>query len=285
MVGRLTVLCFAGTYALALASDLARGVIKPGIRWTATVALTSVGWVVHTAYLARLGYVEGELPVTTVFESLLVLAWTLTAVDLYLVARSPRSMAVGVFLLPVVLALVTVAGLWASRERWTGLAAGAASFWGLVHGVFLMLGAVATFVAFASGLMYLVQARRLKSKRPTRIGFTLPSLEHSERWNRAAITIAFPMLTLGLAIGVGLVAAKARVNGRPLAWTDAKILVTGATWLVFALLLNARFRHEMRGRSVMLLTILATAFLAFSWVGVDWLLPTSHGAPMLGRGR
>ena len=57
-------------------------------------------------------------------------------------------------------------------------------------------------VAFAAGLMYLAQMRRLKSKRPARFGFSLPSLEQSERVNRGAITIAFPLLTFGLLIGM-----------------------------------------------------------------------------------
>ena len=50
-------------------------------------------------------------------------------------------------------------------------------------------------------------------------------------------------------------------------------------WLVFAVLLHARFRPAMRGRSVMVLTIVAFAFLVFTWVGVEALrLPTAHGA-------
>ncbi len=42
-------------------------------------------------------------------------------------------------------------------------------------------------------------------------------------------------------------------------------------WLVFAVLLHARFRPEMRGRSVMVLSIVAFAFLVFTWIGVDAL--------------
>ena len=50
-------------------------------------------------------------------------------------------------------------------------------------------------------------------------------------------------------------------------------------WLVFAVLLHARFRPAMRGRSVMVLTIVAFAFLVFTWVGIEALrLPTAHGA-------
>jgi hypothetical protein len=42
--------------------------------------------------------------------------------------------------------------------------------------------------------------------------------------------------------------------------------------------MHARFRPAMRGRSVMLLTIVAFAFLVFTWVGVELLrLPTAHG--------
>ena len=58
-------------------------------------------------------------------------------------------------------------------------------------------------------------------------------------------------------------------------------------WLVFAVLLHARFRPAMRGRRVMLLTIVAFAFLVFTWVGVEVLhLPTAHGRSRRGgRGR
>ena len=49
-------------------------------------------------------------------------------------------------------------------------------------------------------------------------------------------------------------------------------------WLVFAVLLHARFRPAMRGKSVMVLTIVAFGFLVFTWVGVEALrLPTTHG--------
>ena len=60
--------------------------------------------------------------------------------------------------------------------------------------------------------MYLVQMRRLKAKRPSRFGLALPSLEQSERINRGAITIAFPLLTFGLLIGMVLSVA-ARYEG------------------------------------------------------------------------
>ena len=65
-----------------------------------------------------------------------------------------------------------------------------------------------------------------------------------------------------------------------LRWTDPKVLSALLMWLVFAVLLHARFRPAMRGKSVMVLTIVAFAFLVFTWVGVEALrLPTAHGSP------
>jgi ABC-type uncharacterized transport system permease subunit len=144
--------------------------------------------------------------------------------------------------------------------------------------VLLVAGSVSSCVAFVAGLMYLVQSDRLKHKRPPRIGLTLPSLEQSERLNRAAITIAFPLLTAGLLIGLVLTVAVRRAHGASIGWTDPKVVSTLATWLVFAVLLHARFRPEMRGRRVMVLTAVAFLFLAFSLFGLDLLgVPSAHG--------
>ncbi|AGA24672.1 cytochrome C assembly family protein [Singulisphaera acidiphila] len=275
---RLTVLCFGGTYGLALASELARFVVRGAARWYLTVALTALAWLVQTAYLTNLAWVQRKVPVTTAFESLMVLSWIFALIGLYLMVRSPKPMAVGVFVLPLVLGLVVSGQLASPRDGWDQWGS-ATRFWGTVHGLFLLAGAVSTCVAFAAGLMYLVQSNRLKHKRPSRFGFALPSLEQSERLNRGAITVAFPLLTCGLLIGVILdLVLRGAAARTPLSWTDPKVVSAFLMWLVFAALLHARFRPAMRGRSLMVLTIIAFGFLVFTWVGVDVLnLPTAHG--------
>ena len=124
---RLEVLCFAGTYGLALLSELARFVTRSAARWYLTVGLTALGWLVQTAYLADLSWSQHKVPVTTVFESLLVLSWILALIGLYLMVRSPQPVAVGLFVLPLVLALVLLAGRFASRtaqwDEWRGATA------------------------------------------------------------------------------------------------------------------------------------------------------------------
>jgi ABC-type uncharacterized transport system permease subunit len=284
VLDRLSVLCFAGTYGLALLAELARFFVRSSIRWYIAASLMALGWLVQTAFLANLAFKNPLVLVTTAFESVMVLSWIVALIGLYLMVRSPKPVAVGVFVLPLVLGLV-IAGWFAPRQsdwlEWGGMIA----FWGTVHGIFLLGGAVFTCVAFFAGLMYLVQMRRLKAKRPSRFGLALPSLEQSERINRGAITIAFPLLTFGLLIGIILsMVPRTPANGATIAhtlqWTDPKVLSALLMWLVFAILLHARFRPAMRGKSIMVLTIVAFGFLVFTWVGVEVLrLPTAHGSP------
>ena len=277
MFDRLSVLCFAGTYALALAVDLARFAVRGAVRWWVTLVLIGLAWLVQTAYLVNLAWRGGALPLTTPFESLLVLSWLLAAIGLYLIARAPQGAAVGLFVLPVVIGLLVAAAFWSSRAAWLDRA-GIAAFWGTVHGLLLLAGAVCSCVAFVSGLMYLAQSRRLKHKRLAVIGFVLPSLEQSERLNRLSITLAFPLLTAGLLTGIALVVALRGGSGVQIGWGDPKVVSTSAAWFVSGLLLHARFRPEMRGRRVMLLTVLSFLFMAFTLVGVDlFRIPTAHG--------
>jgi ABC-type transport system involved in cytochrome c biogenesis permease subunit len=272
---RLSVLCFTGTYVLALACDLARFVVRAPARWFATVGLLALGWVVHTAFLFNLARQHHQLRIATQYDFMLVLSWIFAAIALYLIVRMPRTVAIGVFVLPVVVVLSALAGL-ERRQNWTNWGAWA-PVWGAIHGWFLTLGAVFLCIAFVAGLTYLAQSRRLKRKQ---VGgrVKLPSLEQSERLNRAAVTLAFPFVTFGLLIGVALnLGGNPATGGVILRWRDPKVLSAGVLWLIFALLLHASFRPSMRGRRVMLLTVVAFALLLFTTVGVNLLLPTAHG--------
>ncbi len=283
MLDRLSVLCFAGTYGLALIAELGRFFVRSSIRWYAAAVLMALGWSVQTAFLANLAFKDPLVLVTTAFESVMLLSWIVALIGLYLMLRSPKAVAVGIFVLPLVLGLVIAAWFIPRESAWLKLG-GMFAFWGTIHGIFLLAGAVFTSVAFFAGLMYLVQMRRLKAKRASRSGLSLPSLEQTERVNRGAITIAFPLLTFGLLIGI-ILSRMPRGPGsdamtvHPIGWTDPKVMSALIMWVVFAALLHARFRPAMRGRSVMLLTIVAFGFLVFTWVGIEALrLPTAHGS-------
>jgi ABC-type transport system involved in cytochrome c biogenesis permease subunit len=250
--------------------------VRAPIRWFATVGLLSLGWIVHTAFLFNQVRHHHQLPIATQYDFMLVLSWIFAAIALYLIVRMPRSVAIGVFVLPVVVGLSALAGL-ERRQNWTNWGVWA-PVWGAIHGWFLTLGALFLCIAFVAGLTYLAQSRRLKRKQVSAGGIRLPSLEQSERLNRAAVTLAFPFLTFGILIGIALnLGGNPNTGGIVLRWRDPKVLSAGVLWLIFAMLLHASFRPSMRGRRVMLLTMVAFAMLLFTTVGVNLLLSTEHG--------
>jgi hypothetical protein len=114
---RLQILCFAGTYGLALLCDLARVVYRGPARWWAFVALCVLGLAVHTIYLGYHASVEGRWAIQTVYESLLLVAWLLSVVNLYLVLRVSRQAVVGLFFLPMIVILCGLA-VQAPRANW-----------------------------------------------------------------------------------------------------------------------------------------------------------------------
>ncbi len=273
---RLSVLCFTGTYVLALLCDLARFAVRSPARWFATVGLLALGWIIHTAFLFHQVRLHHQLRIATQYDFMLVLSWIFAAIALYLIVRMPRSVAIGAFALPVVVGLSALAGL-ERRQNWSNWGVWA-PVWSTIHGWFLTLGAVFLCTAFVAGLTFLAQSRRLKRKQVNPRGVRLPSLEQSERLNRAAVTLAFPFLTFGLLIGVALnLGGNPVTGGIVLRWGDPKVLSASVLWLIFAFLLHASFRPSMRGRRVMFLTMVAFALLLFTTVGVNLLLPTEHG--------
>lgn len=276
-ISGISVLCFAASYLVALGLEVSRLVLQGTLRRAGTMAFAWAGFVAHTLFLVYRGMETGGLPLSSLYDWLLVLSWLLVIVYLYWSVHQ-REMAMGVFVLPVVLAIVVVAWWFVdSTPRTLGAVLG---FWGRVHGALLGLGTLAVVAGFLAGLMYLVQARRLKAKHTAWQGFRLPSLERLERFNGRAITVAFPLLTLGLLLGLGLaVYSSSQRHEIAVRFGDPKVISAGAMWLVFALLLHARYQPELRGRKVAYLTIVAFGFLLFTLVGIELLpLETWHSA-------
>ena len=213
---RLKVLCFAGTYGLALVCELARFVVREPGAVVPDLGLTALGWLVQTLFLANLA-LEGRmvLPVTTAFESMMVLSWIVALIGLYLMLRSPAPVAVGIFVLPLVLGLVVGAGWFAPRA--IGLAGLGRHDRVLGHG--------ARDLPAGRGRLHLRGVRRradvpgpdaaAQAQAAVAVWAALPSLEQSERVNRGAITRRLPAADLRAADRPD------PEPGRPAAWPRA----------------------------------------------------------------
>jgi ABC-type uncharacterized transport system permease subunit len=267
--GKITAFCFAASYGVALALELLHLVRPRPVLRLLSLAFGGAGLLAHTLYVA-----VNPLPLETAFGSLVFLAWVLAVFYLY-GSLHHRRVAWGLFVLPLVLGLVALAEIFhrpggprPPTVSWELLWLHGERFWPILHGVLLLLAAVGVCVGFVASLMYLAQVHRLRTKIPPGRGVRLLSLERLESMNRRAILIAFPLLTAGLLVGLGLLLS----NGER-ATGYVRILSVVGLWVVFAILLYLRYRVHARGRQVALLTIVAFALLVMSLVSVHPFAP------------
>ena len=248
-------LCFGASYAVALALELAYLLWPQRLVRLLSTLFGAAGLLAHTVFLA-----VQRPTLSSQYGSLLLLAWVLAVFYLY-GSLHHRRFAWAVFVLPLVLALVALAGRFApapdsQRPPWSDTLAALTGerFWGAVHGGLILLAAVGVCVGFLASVMYLIQARRLRAKVAPSQGIKLLSLERLEAMNRRAVNLAFPLLTVGLLVGVALMA---QYGGVAREWTAGKVVGTVGLWLAFVVLLYLRYGLHLRGRHLALGTIAA----------------------------
>jgi len=271
MLGRITVFCFAASYAVAFGLELLRLFqARPALRWLA-LGFTGAGLVAHSVFVA-----VNPLPLQTSFGSLIFLAWILAVFCFYGACHHQR-LAWEIFVLPLVLGLVLLAQVFPqgaqprpSEPAWELFVLEDKHFWPVLHGTLMLLAAVGVCVGFVASVMYLVQTYRLKTKQLPGQGLRLWSLERLEAMNRRAIVLAFPLLTAGLLV------AAAQMRWLPDSGQDLenwKVLSTIALWIVFGILLYLRYGVHAGGRQVALLTIVAFALMLLALIAVHPVLP------------
>ncbi|NLS95088.1 MAG: cytochrome c biogenesis protein CcsA [Planctomycetaceae bacterium] len=269
-----SITCFAASYGVVLLLELSRLLFRSGIRGALMLGFAAAGLLAHTIYLAERAASASGYPLSSEQDWYVVAAWILAAFYLYLTAYH-RDNAFGVFLLPLVLALVAAA-VWladpAPFERRPALFA-----WGVVHGTSLMLATVAILVGFAAGLMYLAQDYRLKRKLPPPRGLRLPSLEWLQKLNNRAVGLAMLLLGIGILAGIVLNMIYTQSGGSPLDWTDPVILATLLMfcWLVLSGGVSAFYRPSREGRRVAYLTVLSFVFL-ICLLAIGFFFDTEH---------
>jgi ABC-type uncharacterized transport system permease subunit len=250
-----------GFYVLATASAFAVLVLKLRklVPWTPILA--AVGLTAHLAHLILVGISLGGLPLRDYRDvlSLLIAA----AVIVYLIAfLRTRFEVLAVVFLPLILILIFISNLLpndvlpVSRDLEKLLM----SF----HIFIAVLGASALFLTFAASVLYLVQERGLKEKRPARFGASLPSLERCDSIGQWSLMWGFPLLTLTIVTG-GIWSANFR--SRYWLW-EGKETFALLAWMILGLIITARLLRGWRGRKAAYLTIIAFAALILRMIGV-----------------
>lgn len=286
---RISLFCFAASYALSLGLDgLAVWRGNPVFRgWPGAVTwfrggawlMAMAGLVAHSLYLWT-----WQPPLAWQFGGLLVLAWFLAVFAVY--ERShPGRVSWSMFLLPLVLGLVGVATLIGPPPPGDGripglFSTGSLQFWNTLHGVLLLAASVVLSLAFIGSLMFLIRARQLRYKLAPGRGLSRFTLEGLETMNKRLVAVAFPLLSVGMGLGAGLLFVHAsKLDGL----YDPRVLAAIGLWITFVVLFGLRYGARFRGSVMAWMTICAWIMLVLCLL-LPHTLPTgprdasrSHG--------
>jgi ABC-type uncharacterized transport system permease subunit len=258
MLSGISIICFASCYAIAFVLDFLG--LKRRFAWhrVLLVVVTLAGLTAHSLYLLRDMMATRNLPLSTA-DWLLWAAWLLAVVyfaALFYLPRTPT----GVVLLPITLGLI-LGSHWASSEP----LGNERSFyiWGMAHGLFLLIGAVAVCIGFLAGLMYLLQSYALKHARSPINGLRLPSLEWLEHVNSRMLGLSAVLIALGFVSGLVMNYVIHRGQATYTLWKDPVVLSLAAMllWLIAAEVFRLVYPAARRGRKVAYLTLASFVFL------------------------
>lgn len=236
-------------------------------RWGRMALLAA--FAIHTATLVTRFVEAGYTPVTNLHESLSFFAWVLAGTFLVVDWRLRMSV-----LAATTSTLILIMMLFGSLlpMHTQELNPALDSLWLPVHVALAFLGNAVFTVAFVAAVFYLLQERMLKSKKFSALYYRLPSLETLDMINYRCLTFGFPLMTMGIISGA--VWAEA-AWGTYWSW-DPKESWALITWFFYAALLHGRMTTGWRGRRAAIFAIIGFAFLLFTFLGVNLLLPGLH---------
>src|SRR5437899_12544988 len=254
---------YVAATGLALAYLVQREEVLHRLASLATLA----AWVLHTIALLALAIDLGRPPLANLPDAVSVAVWVVVLLEMWLERRYGLSV-LGAFVLPV--ALVFSLQSMPTRPL-IGPALSGAWLW--VHIGLALIGIAAFVLNFAGAVMYLLQERALKAKRPGTFYYRLPSLETLDRLTYRTLALGFPFLTTGLLLGA---LWARRVRGIAFAF-DPLALFSFVAWAIYAATLAGRAAAGWHGRRAAYFAIIGFAALVLT-LGAGFLLPGRHGS-------
>ena len=256
-------------YLLATAGYIAY-FIKPDTKRLATTSLwaTVGGFLLHIAYFLSRWFESGSIPITSFFEAANFLGMGIVLVFLVMEFRF-KIAALGSFMLPLVIILMTPAMILSDEIR--ELKPVLKSGWLGIHTSLAVLGDSAFAFAFIVSIMYLIQERQLKSKHLGAIFHRMPSLEILDTIGYKALTLGWPLFTLGMLTG-SIWANSAW--GTYWSW-DPKETWSLITWVIYLALLHLR-TIGWRGRKMAFLSVIGFVFVLVSFFVISRIQIGKH---------
>ena len=195
--------------------------------------MVAAGVLLHGVGLATFTAQHAELPLVGLAPSLCTLAF-LIALFHFAATLANDSRPVGLVLVPVIAVMLATALVLGVAP--TGQPLQFRGVWFSFHVLLAFVGYAGFTIAFAAGLLYLLQFRELKDKRLGRVFRFFPSLPTLDTLGRRGLVIGFPALTLALLLGWAWT-ARFQVD---FGMDEPQVIWGLLTWLMFAVVVALR---------------------------------------------
>jgi len=250
-----------GFYVIGLFHSVMAFLTKRDVFVKVALFTVWIGFGFHTGFLIYRGIEKSFFPLTGLRESLAFFAWTVTLCFLIAQIRY-RIRALGLFLLPLVAALM----LSTVFIKASPIPEILRSSWVYFHTTFMFLAYGMFFVTFVAGVLYFLQERELKRKKPRTFYYLLPSLGDLDDLFLKFLIFGFLSMTAGLIVGM-IWAERSWEEG----WfRDPKVLAAAVTWGIYLLLIYLRVAIGWRGRRAVLISIIGFVWVLFTFLGVSF---------------
>ena len=210
--------------------------------------VAAVGLVAQTLGIIFRGVDAGHFPFAGLYESLVLVSWAIVLVW-HVLESFTKIKAVGLYVMPVVLVLLTIALV--EYNPPTGLAPALRSDIVIVHVSVMLVAIGCLYVAGGAAIIYLIEETLLRRRKTGGVLGRLPSIASLDRLIYHATALGLPFLTMGMAAGV-IRAETFKVPGWP---TDPMVLLSAAAWAVYVALIAGRVRGDWSGRAVSWLAV------------------------------
>jgi HemX protein len=250
----------------------------PAVGRAATTLL--VGAVLaHTFVIGMETMEAGQVPVGDATSAISMFVWLLAVSYLYTeVTTDERAM--GVFILPLLVALQTIPALIPNADPHHSVLRGPLFS---IHVSSLLLAYASFALACVIGITYVLLFKEIKAKH---LGFfyaRIPSLQVLDKMNQRAIIFGWIFLTVGLLAGVAFAFEARALPGsadvpqvQAMSFADPKIIVALVCWAVYSFELFAARRIGWAGRRAAYLSALGFAIVLLNFVPVSYFFTKSH---------
>jgi ABC-type uncharacterized transport system permease subunit len=224
--------------------------------------------IVHLVYIISHTFLTGHPPVTSVFEIMTVVSFTIGVAYLYIETRS-HVKDTGMFILALaflfqVMSAAFIRDYVQSKPVLPEGVFERSTLLGL-HVASAMLGYSALAISAVYGGLYLMMYHEIRSSKFGIVYRKLPDLQTLEKLSYRSIWLGFVFLTI--VILIGYVWLPKTIND--FSYSDPKLVITDIVWVIYFVALLFRRAMRWTGRTVIIVSMIGFALAVVSLVAVN----------------